>query len=624
MSEAPAPAERKGALSVRSATFLGIGSMIGAGIFALLGEAGAVAGAAVWLSFLIGGVVATLLGYVCVKLGTRYPSSGGLITYLIEGFGRGRLVGIASWLGYIAAIVIVISMVAVSFGSYATSLFIGENASSAWNHFFITALIVLMVIVNAIGTKVVAVAQSLIVTGVLVVFSLFIWVTIRDVDWSLLSFGGYPSVSKIVASVALTFFAYLGFNVITFTVGDLKNPAHDLPRAMYQALGITTVVYVLIAIGVFGTLTVTQVIAYGETCDRRGCAAGARRRRLHDHGGRGPALDLGRDERDALRVRQPDRHAREGAALPALLRRAVPPSQFGALITAGLVLLVANLVDLSAIASVGSAVALMIFLLVGAAGWRRRKDTGSNPAIVLLAMAVTAVVLGFFAVDTWQNAPQTFVAIIAILVLAVVLDAWTRRSIARRRARDERTGQQRLGLRRGQRRERVLVDREPHEIGLELADRDDGHRDVPRAPEVAVLEHDLRDPPVLVDHDRREMAEAVAVDRLDVARAAQLDLALRHPVVADRGVRGIAAAVAVERGTGELADRNGVLDADVRLGVGRRELARLEIRELPDGLAVREPFRLDDEPSAGLVGLDQLDRHEPLDLVGLVAHDQNG
>ena len=104
----PVPEEpRKGQLSVRAATFLGIGSMIGAGIFALLGEAGAVAGAAVWLSFLIGGVVAMLLGYVCVKLGSRYPSKGGLITYLIEGFGKGRLVGVASWLGYIAAIVIV-------------------------------------------------------------------------------------------------------------------------------------------------------------------------------------------------------------------------------------------------------------------------------------------------------------------------------------------------------------------------------------------------------------------------------------------------------------------------------------------------------------------------------------
>jgi len=71
---------------------LGVGSMVGAGIFALLGEAGAVAGAAVWISFLIGGIVAGLLGYVCAKLGMRFPSSGGLITYLTEGFGLGRVV----------------------------------------------------------------------------------------------------------------------------------------------------------------------------------------------------------------------------------------------------------------------------------------------------------------------------------------------------------------------------------------------------------------------------------------------------------------------------------------------------------------------------------------------------
>ena len=74
-------------------------------------------------------------------------------------------------------------------------------------------------------------------------------------------------------------------------------------------------------------------------------------------------------------------------------------------------LVVANLVDLSAIASVGSAVALVTFLLVGAAGYRRRADTGSNAIIVVLAVAVTATVLGFFAMDTLQTAPETFGAI---------------------------------------------------------------------------------------------------------------------------------------------------------------------------------------------------------------------
>ena len=252
-------------MSVRGAAFLGIGAMVGAGIFALLGEAATVAGSAVWLSFLLAGIVSALLGYTVVKLGVRYPSSGGLIAYLIEGFGNGRLVGIASWLGYFAAIVIVCSMVAVAFGSYATSLFIGDDAAGWWDNVFTSAIVLAMAAVNMVGSRVVDRAQSLIVVVLLAVFAVFIAVTLVDIDFDLLAFSGYPSFSDILASVALTFFAYLGFSVITFAAGDLRDPARELPRAMYAALGVTTVLYVLISIGVFGTLTVPEAVGYGET-----------------------------------------------------------------------------------------------------------------------------------------------------------------------------------------------------------------------------------------------------------------------------------------------------------------------------------------------------------------------
>ena len=65
--------------------------------------------------------------------------------------------------------------------------------------------------------------------------------------------------------MALTFFAFLGFGVITFAATSLANPRHDLPRAMYLALGIATVIYVAVALGVFGTLTVQKVISSGGT-----------------------------------------------------------------------------------------------------------------------------------------------------------------------------------------------------------------------------------------------------------------------------------------------------------------------------------------------------------------------
>jgi amino acid transporter len=382
----------------------------------------------VWLSFLLAGIVATLLGYTVVKLGVRFPSSGGLIAYLIEGFGNGRLVGIASWLGYFAAIVIVCSMVAVSFGAYATSLFVGDEAGSGWDNVFTTAVVLVMVVINFVGSSLVDKAQSLIVAVLLCVFAVFIAVTITDVDLDFLAFSTYPSASNIVASVALTFFAYLGFSVITFAAGDLRNPSRDLPKAMYGALVVTTVLYVLIAIGVFGTLTVDEVIGYGETA-----IAEAARPALGEAGFVIMAVAAMLATASSVLATL---YASSGLTTMLAEVRQFPPffgrnsrlgSRAGMLITAAIVLVVSNLVDLSAIASVGSACSLVVFMLVGISGYRRREDIGANPAVVLTAIAVTAIVLVFFVVDTLRNAPQTFAAIVVITLLAVMLDlVWKR------------------------------------------------------------------------------------------------------------------------------------------------------------------------------------------------------
>ena len=100
----------------------------------------------------------------------------------------------------------------------------------------------------------------------------------------------------------------------------------------------------------------------------------------------------------------------------------------GLLITAGLVLVVANLVDLSAIASVGSAARSRSSCSSASRAIGAAHDTGANAAIVLAAITVTAVVLAFFAVDTLRNEPETFVAIIAIGLLSVILDLIWKRS----------------------------------------------------------------------------------------------------------------------------------------------------------------------------------------------------
>jgi amino acid transporter len=415
-------------MSLRGAVFLGIGAMVGAGIFALLGEAGDIAGAAVWISFLVAGVLSLALGYAMVKLGVRYPSSGGLITYLIAGFGNGRLVGVASWLGYLTAIVVVGAMVAVSFGDYAASLFLGKGPGGAWTQVFGSLLVIASASLVVVGPRWVDRTQSAIVIGLLVVFAVFIVATLTNLTPHLLAPSGYPSARYIISSVALTFFAYLGFAVISFAAGDLRKPKRNLPRAMYLALGATTVLYIAIALGVFGTLTVEQVVHYGPTA-----IAEAARPTLGDAGFKvmGIAALLATSSSVTATL-----YASEGLTGALADVGQVPPvfgshsrlgRHGGLLITTVFTLLFVNVFNIGALASIGSAVSLSVFVLVGVAALLLRREIAAQAWPIWTAILGSGVVLVFFAIDTAQHDPKAFWAMIALVVIAIVVDVvWKR------------------------------------------------------------------------------------------------------------------------------------------------------------------------------------------------------
>jgi amino acid transporter len=413
-------------LNVRQAAFIGVGAMVGAGIFALLGAAGAVAGAAVWLSFLIAGVIAILQGYSFAKLGARYPSAGGLLEYVARGFGDGHFTGVTAWLTY-SANAIVTAMVAVSFGSYASSMLTGaENA--AWSKVFAALIIIVMTLVNIVGSQLVARAQTVIVYVVLGILSLFAVVTLANMTPHLLAPSGYPPFRDIVASVALTFFAFLGFGIITFTAKDLSKPSRQLPRAMYLALGIATVIYVAIALGVFGTLTVDKVISSGGTAlavaaepalGKAGywlmsitalfATAGATNAGLY------PAPGLC------------ERLAETGQFPPLMARKLGGRASAGLLVEGLACVVLAVVFKLDAIASIGSAVALLIFSLITVAHLRIRSETGARTPVLVLALAAAVAVLVTFVFTTLIHEPASMITLLGVLLLAVGLDyAWKR------------------------------------------------------------------------------------------------------------------------------------------------------------------------------------------------------
>jgi len=407
-------------MTMRQAAFIGVSAMVGAGIFSLLGAAGEVAGAAVWLSFLIAGAVAILQGYSFAKFGTRYPTAGGMLEYIMRGYGDGHVAGVFAWL-LVFANTIITAMVAVSFGSYASAAVADE--SDAWSAAFAFLIVVVMAFLNVFGSQAVARVQTLVVIVVIGILSVFAISTISTIDPDLLAFSEYPSFKDIVSSVALTFFAFLGFGVVTFTAKDLRNPSRDLSRAIYLALGIATVIYVAVALGVFGTLTVSEVIESGGTAlavaaeptlGRAGywmmtvtalfATAGATNAGLY------PMAGLC------------DEMVARGQFPPVMGRRFGGRAAAGLLFTAagaaGLVLWF----DLSSIASLGSALALFVFTMVSLGHLRVRKDTGAALPMLLLAIASTVVVLVTFIFTTLVDEPATMLTLLGILVVSVVID----------------------------------------------------------------------------------------------------------------------------------------------------------------------------------------------------------
>jgi amino acid transporter len=422
-------AEKKNVITLRGAIFIGIGAMVGAGIFALFGEAGTIAGAAVWVSFFVGGVIALLQGYSFSKLGARYPSRGGMIAWIVRGYGGGLFTGGVVMLGYFS-ILIVCSMVAVTFGSYATSLLLGEAAAQFWPKIFAVLIICLLTYVNSVGSDLVTKAQTVIVSIVLTVLSLFAVAMLVTMDASMLAPANYPPVSYILASVALTFFAYLGFGVIAFTGGDMENPAKNMSRAMFISLGLVMLLYVALAVGVFGTLTVEEVIANADTA----LAVAA----MPIFGSAGFTMISLAALFATTGAINANLYASMGVTFTMAKDGHLPPlfaekRKFRAGGTKGLVIsslvmiLLAVFFDVSAIASIGSAVALSIFVLVTIAHLRMTKETKASKTILYVALVGTAMAFLLFCWYTLQTAPQTFVILLVTIILAWVVEAIWRR-----------------------------------------------------------------------------------------------------------------------------------------------------------------------------------------------------
>ena len=248
----------KKAFGLLSAVFLGIGSMVGAGIFIVIGEAGAIAGNLVTVSFLVGGAIALLCGYSLSKLAVYYPSRGGIIEYLVQAYGEGVMSGAMGILFYFAQL-IVLAAVAKSFGTYAAT-YMSSGISPFYSNIFSIGILLFFVCINLVGAAMVAEAENIIVIIKLTALAVFTVASLVFIHPSNLAVGHAPDIMNIFYALGLTFFAYQGFSVITNSVEDMQNPKETMLRAMFWAIGLVAVLYISVSIAVFGNLSLDVII----------------------------------------------------------------------------------------------------------------------------------------------------------------------------------------------------------------------------------------------------------------------------------------------------------------------------------------------------------------------------
>jgi amino acid transporter len=258
------PPQLRRSLGFWALAFYGIGDILGAGIYALVGKVAGVAGAASWAAFAVALVVAGLTAVTYAELGGRFPRSAGESFFTQQAFGRPGLSLVVGWVVLCSGI-LSLATVSVAFGGYMSGLVPGLPSSVT-----VVGILLLLAAINFRGmresstTNIVATMVEL--TGLLIVIvvgALFLGRTpdvgvaqtieaSRDVDWT-----------GIARGAALGFFAFIGFEDMVNVAEEVKDPERNMPRAILTALCVTGIVYLVVVI-VATSVVPTAALAESE------------------------------------------------------------------------------------------------------------------------------------------------------------------------------------------------------------------------------------------------------------------------------------------------------------------------------------------------------------------------
>tara|TARA_R110000782_G_scaffold270482_1_gene371739 strand:+ start:74207 stop:75517 length:1311 start_codon:yes stop_codon:yes gene_type:complete len=420
---------KKGSLSLTGAVSLGTGVMIGAAIFALLGQVAELSGEIFPFIFLIGAVLVAFSSYSYIKVSNAFPSAGGVAMILQKAYGKTTITtGSALLMAF--AMVINQSLVARTFGSYTLQLFDGDD-NSIWVPVLGVILLIGTFLINMAGNKTVeksAFIMAILKVGGITIFAIGgLWAAGFSFSEALSSeISNKYSIPSYLGAFALTTLAYAGFTTITNSGAEVVNPHKNVGRAIIISLLICTVVYILVAFAVSSNLSISSIV---ET--KNYSLAEAARPAFGKYGlwftvGIAIVATISGVIANVFAV------SRMTAMLTKM--KLIPHSHFGMpgriqqhmlVYTVVIAILLTIFFDLTRIASLGAIFYIVMDIVIHWGVLKHlRKEVNANPAILITAILFDVIILGAFLWIKLDTDPFIIILSVGLMVLIFSGEKW--------------------------------------------------------------------------------------------------------------------------------------------------------------------------------------------------------
>ncbi len=420
-------------ITLKDAISIGIGGMVGGGIFAVLGLAVSLAKGGTPVAFLFAGIIALLTAYSYAKLSKKFPENGGTVRFVHQQYGNGIFAGGINnllWVSYI----VMLALYASAFGSYAAELFkiTGEKAIDV--RIYQTSIIIIALAINYLSVSLVGRIESVAVVIKLLILVAFIGIglyglSMHPENLHQLQPSNWENPFLLLSGGMVIFVAYEGFELIANSISDLKNREKNTEKAYFGAVGFVVVLYILIAIVTVGSLPFDKIAsakdyvlaeAAAPTLGQIGFTIITVTALISTFSAiNATILGSGRVNYDIA----------EDQELPRYFCHVFWGKPIGYVITALLSIILVNLFNLESISTAGSAGFLLIFCLVNYIGFKKHTILQSNKTVHLLASILCLLAFCTLIVQQSQTNVTGVVVALGLILLCFIME-WLYKSLS--------------------------------------------------------------------------------------------------------------------------------------------------------------------------------------------------